>query len=125
MTKDASFKKVVRRHAEETGQRYTQALTDLEELQTRLVHQPAGERLVAHLRDHYSIDAVAATKISHHHDDVFRIDRRDGDPWIARTFSSARPRAGVEGDSWSGRITRRSGSRPMTPCRSATTRSSS
>ena len=98
MTEDASFKKVVRRHAEETGQRYTQALTDLEELQTRLVHQPAGERLVAHLRDHYSIDAVAATKISHHHDDVFRIDRRDGDPWIARAFSPARPRAGVEGD---------------------------
>jgi hypothetical protein len=30
MTKDASFKKVVRRHAEETGQRYTEALTDLE-----------------------------------------------------------------------------------------------
>ncbi len=26
MTKDASFKKVVRRHAEETGQRYTEAL---------------------------------------------------------------------------------------------------
>jgi hypothetical protein len=25
MTKDASFKKVVRRHAEETGQRYTDA----------------------------------------------------------------------------------------------------
>jgi len=32
MTKDASFKKVVRRHAEETGQRYTEALTDLEGL---------------------------------------------------------------------------------------------
>jgi hypothetical protein len=26
MTKDASFKKVVRRHAGETGQRYTEAL---------------------------------------------------------------------------------------------------
>ena len=30
MTRDASFKKVVRRHAEDTGQRYTEALTDLE-----------------------------------------------------------------------------------------------
>jgi hypothetical protein len=30
MTKDASFKKVVRRHAWETGQRYTEALTDVE-----------------------------------------------------------------------------------------------
>jgi hypothetical protein len=36
--------------------------------------------------------------VSQHHDHVFRIDRRDGDPWIARAFSPARPRAGVEGD---------------------------
>ena len=33
MTKHGSFKKVVRRHAEETGQRYTEALTDLEGLE--------------------------------------------------------------------------------------------
>ena len=98
MTKDGRFKKVVHRHAEETGQRYTQALTNLEELQTRMFHQPAGERLVAHLRDRYGIDAVAATKTSQNHDHVFRMDRRDGDPWIARAFSPARPRAGAEGD---------------------------
>lgn len=98
MTKGSSFKKVVRRHAEETGQRYTQALADLEGLQARMVHQPAGEQLAAHLRDRYGIDAIGATKTSHHHDHVFRIDRRDGDPWIARAFSPARPRAGVEGD---------------------------
>ncbi len=61
MTKDGSFKKVVRRHVEETGQRYTQALTNLEGLQARMFHQPAGERLVTHLRDCYGIDAVAAT----------------------------------------------------------------
>ena len=98
MTKDGSFKKVVRRHAEETGQRYTQALIDLQGLQARLFHQPVGERLVTHLRDHYGIDAVAATKVSRHQDHVFRIERRDGEPWIARAFSPARPRAGVEGD---------------------------
>src|SRR5580658_2412040 len=98
MTKHGSFKKVVRRHAQETGQRYTQALTDLEGLQARMFHQPVGERLVTHLRDNYGIDAVAATKASQHHDHVFRVDRRDGDPWIARAFSPARPRAGVEGD---------------------------
>jgi len=98
MTKDGSFKKVVRRHAEETGQRYTQALTELEGIQTRMFHQPEGERLAAHLRDRYGIDAVAATKTSQHHDHVFRIDRGDGDPWIARAFSPARPREGVEGD---------------------------
>ena len=86
MTKDASFKKVVRRHAEETGQRYTEALTDLEGLRARMHHEPVPERLLAHLRDRYGIDPVAATKLSVHKTYVFRIDRKDGDPWVARAF---------------------------------------
>jgi Ser/Thr protein kinase RdoA (MazF antagonist) len=98
VTKHASFKKVVRRHAEETGQRYTEALTDLEGLQTRMHHEPAAEQLLAHLRDRYGIDPVAATRLSVHKTYVFRIDRNDGDPWVARAFPPARPRAGVEGD---------------------------
>jgi Ser/Thr protein kinase RdoA (MazF antagonist) len=98
MTKHASFKKVVRRHAEETGQRYTAALTDLEGLSARMDHEPAGDRLLAHLREHYAIDATAATKLSVHKTYVFRIDRSDGEPWVARAFPPARPRAGVEGD---------------------------
>jgi Ser/Thr protein kinase RdoA (MazF antagonist) len=98
MTKDGSFKRVVRRHARDTGQRYTEALTDLEGLEARLFHEPTAERLVAHLRDHCGADVAAATKVSRHNDHVFRIDRRDGDPWVARVFPPARPRAGVEGD---------------------------
>jgi Ser/Thr protein kinase RdoA (MazF antagonist) len=98
MTKDANFKKVVRRHAEETGQRYTEALTDLEGLGARMNHEPAAERLLLHLRDRYGIDAVAATKLSVHKTYVFRIDRNDGEPWVARAFPPGRPRAGVEGD---------------------------
>jgi Ser/Thr protein kinase RdoA (MazF antagonist) len=98
MTKDASFKKVVRRHAEETGQRYTQALTDLEGLGARMDHEPVPERLLAHLRDRYGIDPVAAAKLSVHKTYVFRIDRRDGEPWVARAFPPARPSGGVEGD---------------------------
>src|SRR3954462_1141217 len=98
MTRDSSFKKVVRRHAEETGQRYTQALTDLEGLEARMFHQPIAERLLAHLRKRYGIDAVTATQVSVHRSDVFRIDRTDGEPWIARAFPPARPRAGAEGD---------------------------
>jgi Ser/Thr protein kinase RdoA (MazF antagonist) len=98
MTKDASFKRVVRRHAEETGQRYTEALTDLEGLGARMNHEPAPERLLAHLRDRYGIDAVAATKLSVHKTYVFRIDRNDGEPWVARAFPPGRPRVGVEGD---------------------------
>jgi Ser/Thr protein kinase RdoA (MazF antagonist) len=98
MTKDGSFKKVVRRHAEQTGQRYTEALTDLEGLEARMFHQPVAEQLLAHLRDRYGIDAVTATQVSVHRADVFRIDRNDGDAWIARAFPPARPRAGAEGD---------------------------
>ena len=39
-------------------------------------HEPAAERLLAHLRDRYGIDAVAATKLSVHKTYVFRIDRQ-------------------------------------------------
>jgi Ser/Thr protein kinase RdoA (MazF antagonist) len=98
MTKDASYKKVVRRHAEETGQRYTEALTDLRGLGARMHHQPDAQLLLAHLRDQYGIDPVAATKLSVHKTYVFRIDRRDGGSWVARAFPPARPRAGVAGD---------------------------
>ena len=98
MTKDASFKRVVRRHADQTGQRYTEALTDLEGLGARMDHEPAAERLLVHLRERYGIGAVVATRLSVHKTYVFRVDRKDGDPWVARVFPPARPRAGVEGD---------------------------
>ena len=98
MTKHSSFKKVVRRHAQDTGQRYTDALTDLKGLEARLFHAPTPERLLAHLKGRYGVDAVAATKLSQHNDHVFRIDRRDGEPWIARVFPPARPKAGADGD---------------------------
>jgi len=98
VTKDGSFKKVVRRHARETGQRYTEALADLEGVEERLFHEPSAERLLAHLRDQYGVDATAATKASQHNDHVFRVDRSDGDPWIVRVYPPARPRVGVEGD---------------------------
>ncbi|HEV7758873.1 MAG TPA: hypothetical protein VGO78_07785 [Acidimicrobiales bacterium] len=61
MTRHGSFKKVVRRHAHDTGQRYTEALTDLEGLDGRLFHDPVAEHLLAHLRDRHGIDALAAT----------------------------------------------------------------
>jgi hypothetical protein len=63
MTKDAKLKRVVRRHAQESGQRYTEALIDLVALAARLHHEhrPAGEQLLVHLWDYYGVDAVAAT----------------------------------------------------------------
>lgn len=98
MTKDGSFKKVVRRHAAETGQRYTEAKADLEGLDARIHHSPVADRLVVHLRDRYGIDAVSATPLSQHVGYVMRVDRQDGEPWVARAFPPARPVAGVEGD---------------------------
>lgn len=98
MTKDSGFKKVVRRHAAETGQRYTEAKADLEAIEARMEHAPVAERLVAHLRGRYGIDAVTATPISQHVNYVLRVDRNDGDPWVARAFPPARPRIGADGD---------------------------
>jgi Ser/Thr protein kinase RdoA (MazF antagonist) len=98
MTKDSSFKKVVRRRAQETGQRYTEALTDLEGVEDRLFHEPDVDRLITHLRDRYGADVIAATKVSQHNDHVYRVDHRRDGSWIARVFPPARPRAGVEGD---------------------------
>ena len=74
MTRDASFKKVVRRHTEETGQRYTEALTDLDDIGARMHHEPVAERLLAHLQDRYGIDATTATQLSVHNAYVFRIE---------------------------------------------------
>ena len=61
-------------------------------------HHPDGEQLLAHLRDRYGIDATAATRLSVHKTYVFRIDRRDGDPWVARAFPRERPASGADGD---------------------------
>lgn len=109
MTKDASFKKVVRRHAAETGQRYTEALTDLEGLGARMNHEPVAELLLAHLRDRYDVDVIAATRLSAHKTYVFRIDHKGDDPWVARAFPPARPKAGVEGDAATLRFLERHG----------------
>lgn len=98
MTKDGSFKKVVRRHAAETGQRYTEAKADIEGLDVRIHHSPVAERLVEHLRTHYGIEALRATQLSQHVGYVMRIDRHDGAPWVARAFPPARPVSGAEGD---------------------------
>ena len=99
MTRASNFKKVVRRHAEETGKRYTEALTDLEGVDARMTYsRPDGAQVVAHLRDRYGIDAVEATQISVHHSYVFRVDLKQGEPWVARVFPPGRSRTRVEGD---------------------------
>ena len=85
MTKHPSFQKVVRRHAGETGQRYTEALTDLDGLDARMHHEPVAERLLAHLRNRYRIDATTATRLSVHNTYV-------GRPGVSARSSAGRRR---------------------------------
>src|SRR5436190_453193 len=43
--------------------------------------------LAAHLEAAYGIDVEAVVPI----ESIYRIERRDGDPWIARIFDAGRP----------------------------------
>jgi Ser/Thr protein kinase RdoA (MazF antagonist) len=53
------------------------------------------DQLRAHLEATYGI---AVADISTLDKGVFRVERRDGDPWVARVFPAGRPRAVVEAD---------------------------
>ena len=98
VTKEGSFKRAVRRHASDTGQRYTQAKTDLEGVDRRVFHGTTADRVAAHLKEHYGIEIAAVSSIGTHNEVVFRIDQRDGRAWVARVFPPTRKRARVEGD---------------------------
>jgi Ser/Thr protein kinase RdoA (MazF antagonist) len=51
--------------------------------------------LPPHLEGVYGIDVAAVEKLDV---GVFRVDRRDGQPWVARVFPSKRSREAVDGD---------------------------
>ena len=74
MTRHGSFKKVVRCYAAETGQRYTEVLTDLEGIESGNFHSPPPDRLRDHPGDTYGIDITAVTHVSQHSNHVRRID---------------------------------------------------
>jgi Phosphotransferase enzyme family len=48
-----------------------------------------------HLEDHYGVEVAGMTRLDL---GVFRIDRRDGAPWVARVFAADRPLAGAQED---------------------------
>jgi Ser/Thr protein kinase RdoA (MazF antagonist) len=114
MTKQGSFKRAVRQRARETGQRYTQALADLETAdQQEFVHTRPFERdpLKAHLEARYGIRITSLAPIDDdprtrprdswpgHYASTLYVERADGPPWIARIFSSAADRVSrVQGD---------------------------
>lgn len=114
MTKQGSFKRVVRQRARETGQRYAQARADLETAgrQEFTTTRPFDrDELKAHLETTYKISIASLAPIDddpktrprgswpgHYASTVF-VRRADGAPWIARVFSSAADTVSrVEGD---------------------------
>jgi len=51
--------------------------------------------LGGHLQDRYEVEVAQIVPLDV---GVFRVDRRDGSPWVARVFAPERPRAGVAED---------------------------
>jgi Ser/Thr protein kinase RdoA (MazF antagonist) len=51
--------------------------------------------LAEHLAARYDVEVTGLTELDL---GVFRVDRADGDPWVARVFPAIRPRSEVEGD---------------------------
>ena len=114
MTKQGSFKRVVHQHARRSGQRYTEALADLEIAERQaFVHARPFEHaaLTAHLEAQYGIRITSLASIDDdpktrprgswpgHYPSTLLLKRQDGPPWIARIFSSLADRVSlVEGD---------------------------
>ena len=101
MTKQGGFKRAVRRQAQKSGKRYTQARADMEreKLNARIWTQVDHEPLRTHLEKQYGISVSALTPFDGDHPGTFRVDRPDGPAWAARVFSSsARKIERIEGD---------------------------
>lgn len=112
MTRQGSFKRAVRQHARESGQRYTEARAALD--RGRSAERPNRpfelEALRAHLEARYGIGITGMVPIDHprtrprgswkgHYPSTLVVARKDGPPWIARIFSSPADKVSrVEGD---------------------------
>lgn len=103
MTKSGSFKRTVRRRAAEAGRTYTEelAIAEAEEVNRRFAVEASwsSDGLPAHLQRTYGIEVSEITQLSPHGAGVFRVDRTDGPPWVARLFhDGGRPVESVLGD---------------------------
>lgn len=91
MTKSGSFKRVVRKRAEGSGKRYTQALAEVngDAVATRVqaaTKWRGKDRLPEHIESAYGVRVDALATLSPHGGGVFRVDRSDGPAWVARVF---------------------------------------
>src|SRR5687767_4046939 len=103
MTKSGSFKRSVRRRAAEAGRTYTEelAIIEAEEVNRRFAAEASwsSDGLPAHLKRTYGIEVTKLTQLSPHGAGVFRVDRTDGPPWVARLLhDGGRPVESVLGD---------------------------
>ncbi len=67
----------------------------LRDARLRIAPRPAPNRLTQHLRDHYGLAVAGLTELDL---GVYRVDRADGAPWVARVFPPDRPEAAAAGD---------------------------
>lgn len=91
MTKRGTFKQAVRRYAQASGKRYTEALAEFsrDEIESRVFATKewrGRDGLAAFLEHEYGIDVSSLTQLSLHSGGVFRVDRHDGPPWVVRVF---------------------------------------
>jgi aminoglycoside phosphotransferase (APT) family kinase protein len=112
MTKQGSFKRLVRQRARESGQRYTEARAALQKGKSAERPRRPFEHgaLKAHLEAHYGIRITSMAPIDDpgsrprgswdgHYPSTLLVKRKDGSPWVARIFSSPADKVSrVEGD---------------------------
>jgi hypothetical protein len=113
MTKDGNFKRAVRKHARETGQRYTQALAEMQKGNSpdRPSRPFETVSVKTHLEQTYGIRIAGLWPIDNdpttqpagswegHYPSTLFVKREDGPSWVARIYSSPNDHVSrVEGD---------------------------
>ncbi len=100
MTKRGSFKRAVRREAQQSGRTYTQALSGIrrDQIRERMSAAWRADGLASHFEQLYDIDVASISPIARHGGGVLRVDRRDGPAWVARVFPQVRGIDAVRGD---------------------------
>lgn len=91
MTKRGTFKQAVRRYAQSSGKRYTEALAEFtrDEIESRVFATKewrGRDALPTFIEGQFGIAVSSLTQLSLHSGGVFRVDRSDGPPWVARVF---------------------------------------
>lgn len=69
--------------------------TALDDARRRIAARPAPDRIIAHLRARYGVAGNGLVELDL---GVYRVDRADGPPWVARVFPATRGESVAAGD---------------------------